>query len=141
MLVECEQKIRTLGIADRCSLVQADVLEDEGPRGTFDCALLGFLLSHLTDSQEPPLFHGLKTMLGSSGRFLILDSAWSPERAQVNRKVERQQRRLNDGTAFEIHKQYFDRDDIDAWADRYGAALQIEHFGAAFFAVSGHFEE
>lgn len=141
MLDECVKKIAMLGIADRCSLVQADVFDHTLPHSAYDNALLGFLLSHLTDSQEPLLFDALKTMLGPSGRFLILDSAWSPERAQVNRKVERQQRRLNDGTAFEIHKQYFDREDIAAWAARYGATLRIEHFGAAFFAVSGHFEE
>jgi len=41
-----------------------------------------------------------------SGRFLILDSAWSTERAKFNAREERQPRRLNDGTAFEIYKRY-----------------------------------
>ena len=78
-------------------------------------------------------------MLGASGRFLILDSAWSPERATVNNKVERQPRRLNDGTLFDIYKRYCDRDDIARWAEDYGVALQVEHFGPAFYAVSGTF--
>ena len=77
--------------------------------------------------------------LNTSGRFLILDSAWSPERAAVNHKVERQPRRLNDGTTFDIYKRYCDRDDIARWATQCGAELQIEHFGPAFYAVSGTF--
>jgi hypothetical protein len=78
-------------------------------------------------------------MLDPRGRFLILDSAWSPERAQVNQKVERQERRLNDGTPFEIYKRYCDAQDVGEWPRRHGVTLQIEHFGTAFFAVSGHF--
>ena len=37
--------------------------------------------------------------------------AWSDARARVNTKIERQERRLNDGTRFEIYKRYFDRGD------------------------------
>ena len=81
----------------------------------------------------------LRTMLGASGRFLILDSAWSPERALSNQKVEHQPRRLNDGTTFTIYKRYCDRDDIARWTADYGVELHVEHFGAAFYAVSGAF--
>ena len=99
--------------------------------------LVGFLLSHLTEAQEHFLFDALRTMLGASGRFLILDSAWSPERAMFNHKVEHQPRRLNDGTAFEIYKRYCDRDDIARWAAQHSVELHVEHFGPAFYAVSG----
>jgi len=46
---------------------------------------------------------------------------------------------LNDGTRFEIYKRYLDRQDIAAWEKKYGVTLAIEHFGAAFLAVSGTF--
>ena len=101
--------------------------------------LVGFLLSHVTDAQEPLLFDAVRTLLDSSGRFLILDSAWSSERAKFNARVERQPRRLNDGTAFEIYKRYCDRGDISRWSRDYGVRLNIEHFGPAFYAVSGAF--
>ena len=68
-----------------------------------------------------------------------LDSAWSPERSKSNAKVERQLRRLNDGTTFEIYKRYCNQDDISRWAREYDVNLRIEHFGAAFYAVSGAF--
>lgn len=109
-------------------------------RDAYDCAFVGFFLSHLTEAQEALLFAGLKKMLDpSSGRFLILDSAWSPERARFNAKAERQERRLNDGTRFEIYKRYFDQRDLSGWANKYDVTISIEHFGTAFFAVSGRF--
>jgi hypothetical protein len=99
--------------------------------------LVGFFLSHLTEAQERILFDALRTLLSPGGRFLILDSAWSPERAKSNRKVGHQTRRLNDGRSFEIYKRYCDRDDILSWTQKHDVELCIEHFGLAFYAVSG----
>jgi ubiquinone/menaquinone biosynthesis C-methylase UbiE len=139
MLMEARAKVNQLGLADRCAYVRSDFFDAAFERDAYDTALVGFFLSHLTEADEPVLFDALRTMLGTSGRFLILDSAWSPERAMANRKIEQQPRRLNDGTPFEIYKRYCDRDDIARWAAAYGVALQIEHFGAAFYGVSGTF--
>lgn len=140
MLIEARAKAIRLGIIDRCVFVRGDFFEHEFQTNAYDTVLVGFLLSHLTEAQEPLLFDSLRTMLDSSGRFLILDSAWSPERAQFNSKVERQPRRLNDGTAFEIYKRYSDREDIARWAREYDISMRIEHFGPAFCAVSGQFD-
>ena len=137
MLGECRKKIDAGGLTERCVLLQGDVFEHRFPTGSYDCALVGFLLSHLTEAQERLLFSALTRMLVPSGRFLILESAWSPERAKVNVKADRQERRLNDGTAFEIYKRYFDRDDVLEWQRRHDVSLEVEHFGAAFVAVSG----
>lgn len=68
-----------------------------------------------------------------------VDSAWSTERARFNAKIERQERRLNDGTRFDIYKRYCDREDISGWATHYGVTISVEHFGTAFYAVSGSF--
>ena len=117
--------------------MQDDVLEHPFPSRAFDSALIGFLISHLADEQERVLFERLRAMLDTRGRFLILDSAWSLERARFNAKSEQQERRLNDGSRFEIYKRYIDRQDILEWERKYGVATSIEHFGAAFVAVSG----
>ncbi len=138
MLDECRRKIATLDAPDRITIVQDNVLEHPFPSEVFDSALIGFLISHLTEEQELTLFERVRRMLVPDGRFLILDSAWSPERARVNTKVERQERRLNDGSPFDIYKRYLDRQDIHEWA-KYGASISIEHFGTAFAAVSGQF--
>ena len=137
MLMEARAKVHRLGLIDRCVFLQGDLFEHEFEQGAYDTVLVGFLLSHLTEAQEKVLFDVLHGMLAPSGRLLILDSAWSPERAAVNQKVEHQPRRLNDGTTFEIYKRYCDRNDIARWAAEYGVELHVEHFGPAFFAVSG----
>jgi ubiquinone/menaquinone biosynthesis C-methylase UbiE len=139
MLDECRKKAEALGVSDRCRVVQADVFEHEFLERAYDCVLVGFLLSHLTEDQERFVFERLGRMLDVSGRFLVLDSAWTPERARFNAKIERQERRLNDGSRFEIYKRYVDRNDIHQWATKYGVVTSIEHFGTAFIAVSGSF--
>jgi ubiquinone/menaquinone biosynthesis C-methylase UbiE len=141
MLAEARVRLERLGVVDRCAVVHGDFFDCTFAKNAYDTALVGFFLSHLTEAQEPWLFAALRLMLGSSGRFLILDSAWSPERAAVNAKVERQPRHLNDGTPFEIYKRYCDRDDIAGWALNYDVDLRVEHFGSAFYAVSGTFVE
>jgi ubiquinone/menaquinone biosynthesis C-methylase UbiE len=139
MLTEARAKAIRLGLVNRCTFLLGDFLEHDFEQNAYDTALVGFFLSHLTEDQERHLFDALRAMLDSSGRFLILDSAWSPERSKFNAKVERQSRRLNDGTTFEIYKRYCDRNDISRWARQYDVKLSIEHFGLGFYAVSGTF--
>jgi demethylmenaquinone methyltransferase/2-methoxy-6-polyprenyl-1,4-benzoquinol methylase len=140
MLHECRQKVDALAIGDRTSIVRADVLQWPFNEASFDFTLVGFLLSHLTEDHEQELFAALRRSLSSSGRLLILDSAWSIERSRFNAKEERQRRRLNDGTTFDIYKRYLDQNDIQRWRDAYGLHTSMEHLGAAFIAVAATFE-
>ena len=139
MLGECRAKVRTLGMHDKCTLVQGDVLEYAFQPAAYDSALVGFLISHLTEEQERQLFESLARMLQPGGRFLILDSAWTELRARFNAKTETQTRRLNDGEEFGVYKRYLDRLDIAKWKSLYGAMTDVEYFGEALFAVSGRF--
>lgn len=139
MLEECRRKAASRGVADRCAIVRGDFFDFEFSPSAYDAVLIGFFLSHLTEAQERPLFAALERMLNPDGRFLILDSAWSVERSRFNAKVELQQRRLNDGTGFEIYKRYLDEQDVARWVNTYGVSASVEHFGTAFLAVSGRF--
>jgi SAM-dependent methyltransferase len=141
MLVECERTVGRLAGADQCSLVRGDVFDYQFPACTHDSALVGFLLSHLSDEQEHLLMQILRQTLRPDARVLILESAWTDLRARFNEKMGRQLRRLNDGTEFDIYKRYIGRDDITAWESKYGLTLSIEHFGEALCAVSGSFRE
>jgi ubiquinone/menaquinone biosynthesis C-methylase UbiE len=141
MLGECELKVGRSGGADRCSLVRSDVFHYPFPLCTHDSALVGFLLSHLSDEQERLLMQILRQTLRPGARVLILESAWAELRAKFNEKVGRQLRRLNDGTEFHIYKRYISREDIAAWDRKYGLTPSIEHFGDALCAVSGSFAE
>ena len=139
MLEECRKKAIALGIEDRVSLIQDDVLEHDFGAQAFDSALVGFLISHLSDTEEDWIFDSLRRLLRPSGRVLILDSAWTEKRALVNRKVGHQQRTLNDGTPFTVHKRYCDHDDIMHWEERHRMNVSVEYFGVGLFAVSGRF--
>lgn len=140
MLEESRAKIAALNLNTRCTVLEHDVLTAPLERNGYDAVLIGFLFSHLTDHEGAALFARLRQVIADSGTFLILDSAWSPERASVNSKSERQQRHLNDGTSFDIYKRYYERADVDGWARQHHFQATIEHFGAAFFAVSGTFQ-
>jgi len=139
MLAEARAKASGLGILDRCDFVHGDFFAHNFATDSHATALVGFFVSQLTYARERVLFDALRTLLQSGGRFLILDSAWSPERAKFNSKVERQPRQLTDGTRFEIYKRYCDRNDISRWAEERDVTLHVEHFGPAFYAVSGVF--
>ena len=141
MLDECRKKVTALDVTARTEIIQADVFEHPPRPRSCDSALIGFLISHLTNEEETRLFKSLREILDTDGRFLVLDSAWSPERARFNAKSERQERRLNDGTRFEVFKRYIDRQDIHDWTTTYGVATSIEHCGPAFVAVSGRFQD
>ena len=80
MLREARVKAHRLGIVDRCAFVQGDFFAHEFEPAAYDAVLVGFFVSHLTEAQERLPFDALRIMLDASGRFLILDSAWSPER-------------------------------------------------------------
>jgi ubiquinone/menaquinone biosynthesis C-methylase UbiE len=137
MLAESRAKAARLEVLDRCVFLQGDVFAHQFEHEAYDTVLVGFLLSHLTEDQEPVFFEAIRNMLATGGQMLLLDSAWSPERAKFNTKVERQARRLNDGTAFEIYKRYTDRHDVSRWGRLYGMELRLEYFGTAFYAVVG----
>jgi ubiquinone/menaquinone biosynthesis C-methylase UbiE len=141
MLAECRKKAERLGIVNRCLFVKADLFAGEVlPQVVFDSALIGFLVSHISEADEHVVFESLRRMLEPSGEFLILDSAWSDLRAQFNGRIEQQERRVNDGRKFEIYKRYIDRTDIEPWVERFRIAIRIEHFGPALCALSGRFE-
>jgi demethylmenaquinone methyltransferase/2-methoxy-6-polyprenyl-1,4-benzoquinol methylase len=139
MLAEARTKADRLGILDRCVLLQGDFFTHRFDAQAYDTVLVGFFLSHLTEREEALVFDAIRQMLVPGGQCLILESAWSAERAAANAKVERQTRRLNDGTSFEIYKRYCDRADIARWAREHGFIQRIEYFGPAFCAVSGTF--
>jgi ubiquinone/menaquinone biosynthesis C-methylase UbiE len=86
MLTEGRAKADHLGIANRCVFVQGDFFEQTFDENAYDTALVGFFVSHLAEAQEPLLFDALRRMLDSSGRFLILDSAWSPNGRRSTRR-------------------------------------------------------
>jgi SAM-dependent methyltransferase len=139
MLAECRRKVAALGIKDKCTFIQADVFGHCFPSSTFDSALVGFFLSHLSDPLAGAFFQMLRSTLKPEGTFLILDSIWSEERARHRAKEGRQIRALNDGREFAIYKRYYDEGDVEVMAARYGLQLAVVHAGRVFLGVGGRF--
>ena len=69
MLDECRKKVAALVASDRTSISQSDVFDYPFPPGAYDAALVGFLISHLTDDQERLLFERLRALLDPGGRW------------------------------------------------------------------------
>jgi len=137
MLEQAQIKAIQAGIDNCCTYVRGDILKDYWEQYSFDSVLIGFFISHLINSQEELFFNKLSMALSPNGQFLILDSVWSEERAKTRAKSDKQKRRLNDGTEFDIYKKYFERADIESLGIKYGYKIKVHHFGKTFCAFSG----
>jgi ubiquinone/menaquinone biosynthesis C-methylase UbiE len=139
MLTECRQRVESLGLSDVSRFVQGNVLDIPLAPATYDCALVGFLLSHFTAEQEDAFFAKLKTILKPTARLMIVDSYWSERRKNGGRKKEGEQERvLNDGRPFKIYKKYFDAPDIKEMLARHAFACESLHVGDMFIAAVAH---
>jgi SAM-dependent methyltransferase len=154
MLEECRKKIEALGLQSKTALLRADLLEDgvlqdydrkvdslslPFPPGGYDSALLGFFWSHLTAAEEDRLIAGVRATLAPGGRLLLVDSAWSPERAAARQKSSVQARTLPDGRSFNVRKRYLDENDLKAMEARHGMSWRALYEGKAFLLAEGRF--
>ena len=140
MLAKCKIKTNELNLYDKCNFILGDLAEFDFSGMKFESAIAGFLISHLTEELENKLFETLRIILKANSYFLLIDSAWTEYRSKFNTKVERQKRKLNDGTEFYIYKKYLDENDIRLWRSKYNVELSIDFFGHAFFVVRGRFK-
>lgn len=138
MLDECRLRVDKLGIGDKSEYIKNDILEHEfDSAGKYDCAVIGFLLSHFTKVQEEVLFKKLKAICKPGSEILIIDNTWTKVRARDHNKEGIMERRLNDGRTFKIYKRYFDTGDLSTLLESYGITMKNEFFGNSFTAVLG----
>jgi ubiquinone/menaquinone biosynthesis C-methylase UbiE len=135
MLKECKKRVEKLRLINLVNFIQGDFLEVMLEDSTFDSALVGFLLSHLTIEQEKFFFLKLKRILKSNGQLMIIDGAWNDERQKYTKRESIQERVLNDGRRFKIYKRYFEKSDLEGMAHRYNFKIKSCYVGTAFIAV------
>jgi demethylmenaquinone methyltransferase/2-methoxy-6-polyprenyl-1,4-benzoquinol methylase len=136
MLAECKKRIEGLGLADASRFIQGNVLDVALEPATYNCAMVGFLLSHFTREQEDIFFQKLETALKPTAQLMIIDSYWSERRKGGGRKKEGEQKRiLNDGRVFKIYKKYFVESDIEEMLGRYQFTCRTLHIGEMFIAA------
>jgi ubiquinone/menaquinone biosynthesis C-methylase UbiE len=139
MLHQCSIRADQLGIRDKIQMVCIDVFDFPILEKVYDSALIGFLLSHLSDVEENRLFEILRAILAPNAKFVIIDSIWSNERGATRNRAGFQRRRLNDGREFEIYKRYFTRKDLKEMANEHGISFDVIQEGRVFIAAVGTF--
>jgi len=137
MLSQCRKRVRSLRLEDRCYFIQGDFFEATLDENSFDSALIGFFISHLSLNLQRTFFSKLKRILKDNGQLMIIDSAWSSQRMRTRKKEGMQKRTLNDGRAYALYKRYFDKSDIESMFKRYRLRLKSCWTGDAFLVAQG----
>ena len=86
MLSKCKDRVEELGLTATSSFIQGDFLDINLETSKYDCALVGFLLSHLTFEQEKVFFQKLEEILKSNSQLMLIDSGWNKRREQHREK-------------------------------------------------------
>jgi SAM-dependent methyltransferase len=140
MLAEARKKIERLGINHKTSVVQSDIFNPSLADGAFDSALIGFLLSHLDDSQMDVFIKQLKAFLKPGGTFVVIDSNWGDVNKSMRlAKAGMNERELFNGRKYSIYKRFFDKSDLQNLSDTHGIELKIPYWGGVFFMAVGSF--
>lgn len=136
MLGEGREKARAHGVEPITRFMETDALEVSLEDRSFDSVLVGFFLSHVTDSQIDRFFHSLRNALKPGGRVVILDSTWTRYRGS-RPKEGTTVRTLNDGRQFEIYKRYFERADFDRLSESCEMDFTVRYEGKLYLGVTG----
>lgn len=136
---QCSLRAERLGIGDRTQIIRGDVFDYPFLNSRYDSALIGLLISHLSDAEESRLFEILRRILRPNAKFVIIDSAWNDERAATRSRTGLQKRRLNDGREFELYKRYFTKEDFKDMAREYRMNLDVVQEGRVFITAVGTF--
>jgi len=135
MLSKCKDRVEELGLADISSFIQGDFLDVNLEASKYDCALVGFLLSHLTLGQEKTFFRKLEEILKANPQLMFIDSAWNKRRQRYREKEGIQERVLNEGHIFRVYKRYFDKSDVEEMFKRYKFEVVSYYTGEALIAA------
>lgn len=136
MLGEGREKARAHGVEPITRFMKTDALEVSLEDRSFDSVLVGFFLSHVTDSQIDLFFHRLRNALKPGGRVVILDSNWTGFRGS-RPKEGTTVRTLNDGRRYEIYKRYFEGADFERMSDACEMDFTVQYDGKLYLAVTG----
>ncbi|MDH4137609.1 MAG: class I SAM-dependent methyltransferase [Anaerolineae bacterium] len=135
MLSICRDRVKELGLTHAARFIQGDFLDASLGTSEYDCALVGFLLSHLTFQQEKVFFERLEGILKANPQLMLIDSVWNERRQQYREKEGIQERVLSDGRLFRIYKRYFEKPDIEEMLERYDFRMESCYVGDALIAA------
>jgi ubiquinone/menaquinone biosynthesis C-methylase UbiE len=134
MLAECKRRVEALGITNISRFIQGNIFDVALETSAYDCALVGFLLSHFTPEQEEAFFKKLTTILKPSAQLMIIDGYWSARR-KGRKKEGVQERTLSNGRVFKVYKKYFDESDIKKTMTQHQFTTKSLYVGDMFIAA------
>lgn len=135
MLSKCKDRVEELGLADISSFIQGDFLDIKLEASKYDCALVGFLLGHLTLEQEKTFFRKLGENLKANPQLMFIESAWNKRRQRYQEKEGVQERVLNNGRIFRVYKRYFDKPAVEEMFEWYKFEVISYYTGEAIIAA------
>jgi putative AdoMet-dependent methyltransferase len=135
MLSQCRSRVDELRLRAAPRFVRGNFFDVEVGTSAYDCALVGFLLGHLTSEQEGAFFGKLKKILKPTARLMVIESLWNERRRKYRRKEGVEERVLNDGRAFGVYKKYFEQSEIEEMLERYRFTPRAAHVGDILIAA------
>lgn len=131
-----EQSRHGLDVVSKVRFIEADLFEWT-PDHMYDIVFFGFWLSHVPHERLDGFWQLVKAALGPGGRFFFVDSLPDPtstahDHDQPDSEATRQQRRLNDGSSFEIIKVYYSPEALQNQLRQRGFAATVRGSGRYF---------
>jgi demethylmenaquinone methyltransferase/2-methoxy-6-polyprenyl-1,4-benzoquinol methylase len=140
VLAECRKKIQKLGIGNKTEIIRNDIFGYPFSEHEYDSVLMGFVISHFTETGLDDFFRVIRKIIRPGGRFIIMDSVWNEIIAKIrSNKAGLIKRSLKDGRKFEIFKRYFEKQDLHDLAEKHNINLAIVYWGKVFFLAAGNF--
>jgi ubiquinone/menaquinone biosynthesis C-methylase UbiE len=129
----------------RVRLLEADAYDLAAVPGDFDLVFAGFWWSHVLRADVPAFLAGLCRRVPPGTRLILLDNRYVPGSSQPVSRTgpggdTYQLRRLQDGSAYEVVKNFPVRDQLTADLACYAADLswtQLEYYWLATCALTG----
>jgi SAM-dependent methyltransferase len=134
-LTKCKQRVDRLCLPAKVRLLQGDIFELPLRQAAYDACMLGFLLSHLSNTQLTALFRTLRAILRPEAELAVVDGVWSSARRPYRQRDGFEHRALADGRSFTIRKRYFERAELEALLEQEGFPIKSAYAGNVFVAA------
>jgi demethylmenaquinone methyltransferase/2-methoxy-6-polyprenyl-1,4-benzoquinol methylase len=120
MLSECIARVDRLELESPTHFVCGDFFLTQLEASTFNSALSGFLLSHLSVKETEVFFLKLEEVLKPRAELMVIDSLWNRRRSKHCEKEGVEERSLNDGRRFKVYKRYFEPSEFERMLESNG---------------------
>ncbi len=127
--------------SERVTYLQADLFSWQ-PERTYDAVFFGFFISHVPLERLDGFLASVAAMLRPGGKVFFVDGQREPSSTAVNHQLPAQDsqvmiRKLNDGRAFEIVKNFYDPTELAARCARAGLAVDVRETATYFLYGTG----